>query len=145
MKVPLFKGWSSGSILPYCGNILPAVHLTANWPYSDERHENSNTVGKWIFWALISMLSQKTSFNRLLMWDSVIRVWLSPDIDRVLSQFSECLSNLSAVNPVLSTDVPGKSTENQFFWNHIWLHDWLHFSLQRKSKRNVWKLYPLLT
>lgn len=67
MKVPLFEGWSFGSILPYCGNILPVVHLTANWPYNDERHENSNTVGKLIFWALISMPSQKTSFNRLPM------------------------------------------------------------------------------
>lgn len=28
--------------------------------------------------------------------------------------FQECSSNLSAVDPVLSTDVPGTSTENQF-------------------------------
>lgn len=75
MKVLLFKGWCFGSVLPYCGNILLVVHLVANWTYI----ENSETVGKFIFRVLINMPSQKTSFNRLLMWDSVVRVWLSPD------------------------------------------------------------------
>lgn len=91
MKVLLFKGWCFGSILPYCGNILLVVHLAANWTYSDARPENSETVGKFIFWVLISTSSQKTSFSWFLTWDSVICVWhiMSWHWKRNLSPFSE--------------------------------------------------------
>lgn len=75
MKVLLFKGRCFGSILPHCRNILLVVRLAANRTYSG----NSETIGKFIFWVLISMSSQKTSFNRPFMWDSVICVWLSAD------------------------------------------------------------------
>lgn len=75
MKVLLFKGRCFGSILPHCRNILLVVRLAANGTYRG----NSETIGKFIFWVLISMSSQKTSFNRPFMWDSVICAWLSAD------------------------------------------------------------------
>lgn len=72
------KAGSFGSILPYCGNILLGALVVANWNYS----KNSERVGKFIFWVLVSV-SYKTSFNRLLVWDSVICVWYLPILKKI--------------------------------------------------------------
>lgn len=90
--------------------------MDLQWEFRDRRQMNFLSPNKYVF---PENKFQQTPYVR----HSGMCLIISWHGRRELSQFSECSSNPSALNPILSIDVPGKSAMNQFFFfgTQVWL------------------------